>query len=482
MAPSSLRRQLLAWLLLPLAGVAVLNVWTGYLDALQTTDLLTERTLLASARMIAEQVHDQDGVVEALIPPSALELFVTDTPDRVVYRVIGPDGELVAGHPDVPLPPRPPDGLRPIVYDGTFRTERIREVAIMQPIVGYHPDSEAMVIVGQTLNARDRMTQMLWRKSLRDQGLLVVAAGSLALLGLHRGLAPLRRLRRALLARDPDGLAPLDPALVQHELRPVVVALNDALERLQAQIAAQRRFIANASHQLRTPLALLKTQARVGLREADSKAKDEALAGIDAGVDAITRMTTQLLSLARTEQDKVHLLRSEIDLAEVTRATLERFAERAVERRIDLGLEIADAPMRVRGNIALLGEMVGNLVDNALVHVPPGGSVTASLLREGPLVRFRLEDNGPGIPVPERERVFERFHRLLATAAEGTGLGLSIVREIVLAHGGTISLHDRQCGSGLVVSISLPAAADPVSSPRAGQAAASAPDVLRSSS
>jgi len=453
---SSLRAQLLSWLLLPLVGIAVFNVWTGHEEARQTADLLTDRILLASARMIAEQVRDQDGVVEALIPPSALEIFVADTPDRVVYRVIGPADELIAGHPDLPRPAQRLEDLSPRFFEGRFRTEPIREVAILQPVLGGKANETATVIVGQTLNGHDRMISTLWFQTWEDQTLLVIAAGSLAWLGLHMGLLPLRRLRDAVSRRDPDGLAPLDPALVQRELRPVVLALNDALERLQAQIAAQRRFIANASHQLRTPLALLKTQASVGLRDPDPQAKDEALAGIDASVDAMARMTGQLLSLARTEQDKGHLLRSEIDLAEVTRATLERFAAQAVDQGIDLGLEVTAAAMPVRGNSALLGEMVANLVENALRHVPAGGSVTATLLQADEHVVFTLEDTGPGIPAAERRHVFERFHRLLASPTEGTGLGLSIVREIVLAHGGTIVLRDGTAGSGLLVDVRLP--------------------------
>jgi two-component system, OmpR family, sensor histidine kinase TctE len=316
-----------------------------------------------------------------------------------------------------------------------------------------------MIIVGQTLNGHDRLVSILWQKSLRDQALLVLTAGSLALLGLHMGLAPVRRLRDTVLKRDPGGLAPLDPGLVQNELRPVVLALNDAWARLQAQIAAQRRFIANAAHQLRTPLAVLKTQARVGLEEAGLSGKNEALTGIDVGVDALTRMTTQLLSLARTEQDKTHLLRAEIDLVEVTRTTLERFAGNAVDRSIDLGFEAVESPLIVRGNATLLSEMVGNLVENALRHVPRGGMVTASLRRDAPNIVFTLEDTGPGIPKGERARVFERFYRLLASGVDGTGLGLAIVREIVQAHGGTIALNDRVGGPGLVVEVRLPPAA-----------------------
>jgi two-component system sensor histidine kinase TctE len=193
----------------------------------------------------------------------------------------------------------------------------------------------------------------------------------------------------------------------------------------------------------------------VGLREAEPAAKDEALGGIDAGVDMMTRMTSQLLSLARAEQDHADLLRAPVDLAQIVRSALERHAARAVELGVDLGLEAEAA--EVMGDAALLYEMAANLIDNALQHVKAGGSVTASVRRDEGDAVFVLEDSGPGIPKAEQERVFERFHRVLGAAGSGTGLGLAIVREIASAHGGTVGLRDRVAGAGLVVEVRLPA-------------------------
>jgi two-component system sensor histidine kinase TctE len=270
----SLRRELLAWLLVPLAGVVGFNAWSAHSGAVETANLITDRTLLASARVIAEQVKETDGSVEALIPPSALEMFASPERDRVIYRIMAPSGELIAGFPDVAIPPHPPRDLQPVFFEARFRVEDIRVVAIAQPVVSRTAGGNALVVVGTTLHSRDQLVRELWTRSLRDQTLLVGIAALLALLGLQRGLAPLLSLSKELAQRDPRSLHRLEHTNVQSELKPLIDALNHAFERVQAYIALQRRFIANASHQLRTPLAILKTQSTVGLRETGSAAKD----------------------------------------------------------------------------------------------------------------------------------------------------------------------------------------------------------------
>ncbi|MDQ0472318.1 sensor histidine kinase [Labrys wisconsinensis] len=461
MAPRSLRRELLAWLVVPLAAVVCFNVWTTYENASATAGLITDRTLLASARVIAERIRQSDGALEAPIPPSALEMFASDEPDRVIYHVTAPDGTLIAGYPDVMAPPQPPKGLEPVYFDAVFRDQPIRAVAIAQPIIGAGRPGSALVAVGQTLRAHDKLVTGLWLKALRDQVLLVAAAGLLAAFGLRRGLAPVMRLREAVVERDPTELKPFATDKVQAELRPLVEALNEAFDRVQRLIATQRRFVANAAHQLRTPLALLKTQANVGLREADPRAKDEALAAVDASVDQMAHLSNQLLFLARAEQGSASLRKAEVDFGATTREALEGLAQMALTRDIDLGFEAAAEPFRLWGHSTLLRELVVNLVDNALRYTPAGGMVTASLRRAGGDVVLTIEDSGPGIPLADRERVFERFYRRPDAGSEGTGLGLAIVREIVSSHEGQVQLGDRTPPPGLLVEVRLPAHGPP---------------------
>jgi two-component system sensor histidine kinase TctE len=348
--------------------------------------------------------------------------------------------------------------LEPLYFDAEFRGRRVRAVAIAQPIIASQNGGNALVAVGQTLQSHDQLVTSLWLKALRDQVLLVVAAGVLALFGLRRGLAPLIALRKEVVERAPEALLPFGTATVQNELRPLVDVLNEAFARIQRQIATQRRFVANAAHQLRTPLALLKTQATVGLRETGASAKDEALSAIDTTADAMSRLSNQLLSLARAEQGSASLRKENVDFDAITREAIESLSGLAVARGIDLGFEGQSEPPAVFGHATLLRELVVNLVDNALRYAPSGGVVTVTLRGGADGVVLRVEDNGPGIPPDERERVFERFYRCLAGGAEGTGLGLAIVREIVLSHDGTISLADCVPPSGLLVSVRLPPA------------------------
>ncbi|GLS17132.1 sensor histidine kinase [Labrys miyagiensis] len=455
----SLRRELLGWLVLPLTAVVSYNVWNSYSDARETADLLTDRTLISSARSIAENIHESDGVIQAPIPPSALEMFATDDRDHVIYRVNGPRGELVAGYPDTLPPPETPTNFRHIYFKGSYRGEAVRAVALAQPVVSATGKSgEALVIVGQTLRSHDRLVNNLWLRALRDEMLLVAVAGILALLGLRRGLTPLLRLRDEVRQRGPDTLEPLDTTDVQTELRPLVTALNEALAQVQRQVAAQRRFVANAAHQLRTPLALLKAQVGVGLRAPDAPAARESLTAAGATVEGMTRLSNQLLSLARAEQGSALLHREKVDFNALCRDAVEDLAIMAVERGIDLGFDGAPAPLQVNGHPTLLREMATNLVENALRYTPKGGTVTARVRAAGgSTVTLRVEDDGPGIPADEREKVFERFYRRLGTGIEGTGLGLAVVKEIVSSHEGEIELADNAPPPGLLVKVTLPA-------------------------
>jgi two-component system sensor histidine kinase TctE len=457
MAVRSLQRELLGWLVVPLTAVVSFNVWTTYENAVETADLITDRTLLASARVIAEDIRENEGVLEAPIPPAALEMFVGDEPDLVVYRVAAPGGQVIAGYPDIIAPPEQLASLKPAYFVTTFRDQPVRAVAISQPIVSEHNPGNAMVAVGQTLRSHDKLVTNLWLKSLRDQVLLIAAAGLLAVFGLRRGLAPIMRLRNDVVERDPAELKPFATETVQIELRPLVEALNEAFDRVQRLIATQRRFVANAAHQLRTPLALLKTQVAVGLREPEIVAKQEALAAVDASVDRMTRLSNQLLSLARAEQGSSSLMKDQVDFGAVARDALEGLTQKALSRNIDLGFEPDGHRLVVWGHPTLLRELVVNLVDNALRYTPPGGLVTARVARNGDEVVLQVEDNGPGIPDAAKEKVFERFYRGPEPDNEGTGLGLAIVREIVASHDGRIKLSDRTPPSGLIVEIALPA-------------------------
>jgi two-component system, OmpR family, sensor histidine kinase TctE len=462
MAARSLRLQLLGWLLVPLAGIVIVNTWVTYRSARITAGIITDHTLLASARAMAEQIQLADGVMEAIVPPSALEMFASEAADRVYYRIEESDaiaiGHLIAGWPDLPRPLSLPNESAPSYFDSQFRGQDLRLVAIRQPVAG-NPPRAAVIVVGETLGGRTRMIADLWVQGFLQQALLVLIAGVFAWFGLQRGLKPLLRLRDAVVARRPNELEPFSGASLQRELQPLVAALNEHMNQVKRWSEAQRRFIANAAHQLRTPVTLLSAQATYALRATSTPEKDEALQAIGANLQQMTRLANQLLTLSRVEPGGRPFIVEMVDMVAVTRRALESLVGTALERDMDLGFDSQAPKAIVRGDSTMLQELVVNLADNALRYTPAGGVVTVAIWRAGADWQLTVRDNGPGIPAEERERVFERFYRVLGSSAEGSGLGLAIAKEIVEASGGRITLAAAMPeGGGLLVQVNLPAA------------------------
>ncbi|WP_349956599.1 sensor histidine kinase [Rhizobium sp. ZPR3] len=449
---TSLRAQLFAWVVLTLIGAICINLYLSFRSADATANLVTDHTLLASARVIAEAVRvDASGTVQIDIPPAALEMFDTGYGDRVFYQVVTAWGNLIAGFPDLPRPKRDLTG-----EDRVFRTDGVRVLMLSHPVVGLDQDGTISVAVAITHNSQYAMRRRLWLSDFTKQLALVLLAGLVTIVGLQRGLAPVLRLRDAVRERGRQRLDPLDPHMVQNELRPLVHALNDHMERVQNQMAAQRRFVSNAAHQLRTPLALISTQASFAARETDNIRRDEALTALRSSTRQVTRLASQLLTLSRAEPGSRRPRNDTIDLAETARRVLETLAEEALRRNIDLGLEADETPVHIEGDGTMLREMLVNLVDNALRYTQAGGRVTVGIGREGDTALLWVEDNGPGIPEAERAQVFERFYRIMGTEPEGSGLGLAIVREVVDGAGGSVTLGET-AGGGLLVSVRLPA-------------------------
>lgn len=447
----SLRLQLLAWVVLPLAGLAAINLWTSQRNALATADLVTDRMLVGSARAIAEQVAMADGALDATVPPAAIEMFDTGDRDSVYYRVETAGGRLLTGYPDLPVASERGS------IEASYRDHPLRLATLSHAVIGAGADSPIKVTVGVTLAGHDAMVKRLWLGAFAQQLALVAIAGVFALLGLRRGLAPLIRLRDAVRSRSRSDLEPVEVPGAQSEIRPLIEALNAYMQRVRAQMAAQRRFIANAAHQLRTPLALLSTQASYALRETEADRRQEALVALQTSSGKLARLAEQLLTLSRAEPGSRRPRADRIDLTEAARQVLEAQAPAAIKRDIDLGLD-ENGPVPVIGDGTMLREMIVNLVDNALRYSEPGGSVTVRLAASDSEAGLTVSDTGPGIPAEEREHVFERFYRLPGSAEEGSGLGLAIVREVVENAGGSVTLGDA-AGGGLKVEVRLPLAA-----------------------
>jgi two-component system sensor histidine kinase TctE len=452
--------NLLIWVVVPSLLVLAGGAWLSYLSAMRQATLVMDRQLTASARMIAESVNGDGGVLEVVIPPAALELFASDSHDEVAYAVFSPNGELLAGYPGLETPPGLSAASAPAYFATLFRTESMRATLFDQPVVTPTGLVEVRVIVGETLKARDQMGQTLWLRGFLEQAALVLAGALFVWIGINRELRPLLQLRQTVLARPADCFDPLDDQAVQAEIRPLVLALNSHMERLRAQLERQRRFLDSAAHQLRTPLAIMKTQIGYARRILEPVEVAGALVEVDSGLSAMTRLTNQLLALGGVEHQR-GLVRTEIiDLGAVARETVMEASRRALDAGIELAFD-TDVQCDIAGTPLLVLEMLNNLVDNAIRHAGTGATAAFSVRRASGAVLLRAEDNGRGVAAEDRAGLLERFHRGRNASPGGSGLGLSIVAEIAEALGGSIDLPPPRGGRGFCVLIRLPVAAPP---------------------
>jgi two-component system sensor histidine kinase TctE len=447
-----IRTLLLGWLLVPLALVLAASSVASYTTALRIASEAYDRALLDPALAIAQRLSAADGAVELDLAPAQLELLRVDSTDRV-YFAISAGGRLVAGQPEVPPPPEEPAEGAPVFYDGAVRGEPVRVAAMVVPFA----DGPALVQVAETRVKRERMVRQLFASTALPEIAFFIVALAVVWYGVGRGLAPLEDLRAELAARAPRDLRPVAEDRAPLEVRPLVQALNDLLRRLAESIDAQSRFVADAAHQLRTPLAALQAQVDAARREAMPPELAATVDHLHAAARRAAHLARQLLTLAAVEPSTGRPFAPEpADLAAVAQARVADWVARADTKAIDLGFELAPAP--VAGEPGLLVELAANLVDNALHYTPRGGEVTLRTGRRDGQAFLEVEDNGPGIPAADRERVLERFHRVKGTPGEGSGLGLAIVREIAHRHGGTVGIGTPASGRGTVVAVSFPAA------------------------
>jgi two-component system sensor histidine kinase TctE len=449
----SLRTRLLGWLLVPVGLFVLVTGSMAYDAARETAGLLQDNALLASARIIGEEVNWENGVLVARIPPAALEMFESPNQDQVFYRIVKGRTGLLGGNPELALPAQATPA--PAFYDTTLDGRPIRAVAYERELYDSGATEPVTVIVGKTQASYRAMIESLWYPQLVRQGLMLALVTALVLLGLTFELGPLIRLKDDVADRDALQLVPVRIERLPSELRPVVDAINQCIARLKLHATTQHKFIADAAHQLRTPLALLGAQIECARPCVHcGPLLTDALAGIRRSSGKMTEMTNQLLLLAQAESSPPGRTPVKVDMSAVVSCVLEELVVAAQRRRIDLGAELTGMA-NVPGSATLLMALVTNLVDNAIRYTQEGGRVTATCRVDGDEVVLRVIDNGPGIPAEARAHVFERFYRG-ATDAEGTGLGLSIVREIAHSHGGTVALRPHAEHVGLVVTVRLP--------------------------
>jgi len=448
---SSLRRQLLLWVLLPLASAVAIDAWLIFNSAVDTAADVQDRLLLGSARMIAQQISYEDGAFQHHIPPAALELFQSELPDRIFYRVTTGAGQLLAGYTDLQVPALNFPTDSPYFFGSTMRGEPVRVVAFFQPVIGNPSGLPVVVEVAQTTHAQAQLTSRLWLHAVAQQLLILALATIFILFGLHRGLRPLIRLRNDVRARKEGSLQLLQTDRIPAELTPLVDSFNDYIERLETHTNRRSAFIQNAAHQLRTPLAVLNTQISDALR-ADSKvAADVPLLAARQTLQQTTRLVNQFLTLSAVEAHVAVLTpASTATFCELVQKALEDLAFQAHRKNIDLGFERSGPETHVSIDPVALREIAVNVIDNAIRYTPAAGTVTVRVRSADGAISLEVLDNGPGIPAESRDKVFDRFFRLGNSASTGSGLGLAIVKELVSQCGGLMQLQAAESGgSGL---------------------------------
>ena len=457
--PATLRRHLLLWLLPPLLVLWAIGSVIDYDIAKRFANLAYDRALLDSALDIGRQVREVNDRIYVDLPKVAIDMLQTGEHGRTYYRVTGPQGEHITGDPDLPTPD--PNAERVRYDDEIYHGRPIRIVAVRIPVRPGSGKGAVTVQVAEPVTVRDESARDIMLRMMLPEALWIYLAAVAVWYGVRRGLLPLARLRREIEDRSHLDLSPLSEEQTPHEVQPVIHAMNELLLRLSSTMAAQQRFIADAAHQLRTPVAGIKTQTELALRLTDPVERQQALQQVHTATEHLSHLIHQLLALARSEPGTQSAHATEpLDLGREMREATSEWVPRALRRNIDLGFEGPEQSVMVNGNAILLREMLNNLLDNAVRYSPPGSRVTVQVVRDGGgHALLQVEDNGAGIPQEDRARVFERFYRALGTEGDGCGLGLAIVREVAQGHGATVSLDSGAGGRGTAVMVRFPAAA-----------------------
>lgn len=447
--PLGLRQRLMLALMVPLTAVFAIGVILDYRLAKETADAAFDQSLADAALDIASHIQASEGDLDVELSSEAEAMLRSDGKDHIYFAVRDGDGRLLAGDRDLVAGEAAADGQM-LFIDSRFRDGWTRAVvhrvdAATGPIT---------ITVAETLSKRNRASRKILTAMILPNLIVIVGTLLAVYLGVRRGLRPLDEVEEAIATRSPRDLREIDTTETPREIRPLVARLNDLFGLLREAAAGQQRFLADAAHQLRTPLAGLQTQIELATVEGRFQSDPERLASIEEATGRIAHLVDQLLVFARSEPAAAATQIFEpvpLDLLLEKAASI--FLDRALSKGIDLGFDIA--PVTVNGIPWMLREALTNLIDNALRYTPGGGTITVrSSRREGNAV-LEVEDNGPGIPAEEQEKIFDRFYRIPGTAGEGCGLGLTIVREIAHLHGAEVRLATLQ-GGGLRISLMFP--------------------------
>jgi two-component system sensor histidine kinase TctE len=458
----SLFGEILDWMLTPLLLLWPLSLALTWFVAQGIASKPFDRALEYNLQALTRFVVIQEEQVQFRINDQARDLLRADDIDLIYHQVVSPRGEVISGDPDLPLPR---DNETPVPGRVMLRTDTVRgdEVRVAYLWLAQSDNNRRLVLmqIAETMGKRSTLATEIITGVMVPQFVILPLAVLLVWLALVRGIRPLNELEQRIRARKPDDLSPIEESFVPQEVAPLVSSINDLLNRLKASLSTQKRFLADAAHQLKTPLAGLRMQADLAQRENDPKEIRNSLQHIARSSVRATHTVNQLLALARAETTGRNLPNTDIDLAQLVTEVVQDSVPRALEHGVDLGYEGPNQISRehhIEGNHTLLQEMVRNLVDNAINYSGRQGVVTVRVFFDpySGVQILQVEDNGPGIPENERELVLQPFYRALGTNVDGSGLGLAIVQEIAQQHGADIAMdaaHPERLQPGLKVSV-----------------------------
>ena len=452
----SLFGEILDWMLVPLLLLWPMSIAITYLVAKSIANHPFDRALENRVTVLAQQIKEQDGKLVLVLPAAVHDFVRADDVDNTYYQLLDQQGDKQEGDRDMPLPN---DEERPPIWTVQLRNDTMHNTDVRVAYMYVNPsrpkqdhlDHNApphlvLVQLAETLDKRTELANQIVKGVILPEFIILPIALALIWFALSRGLLPLAELQQRIRRRQPGDLSPIDSRQVPEEITPLVGSLNDMLERLAQNIASQKRFIADAAHQMKTPLAGMRMQSELALRQTSAEEIHRSLMQLAKSSEAATRLVNQLLALARAENqtpDATPLVA--LELTELARETVQAWVQMSFANKIDLGFEQPGHAVMTRGNPTMLREMLNNLLDNALRYTPAGGSVTLRVRAdvEERKAIIEVEDTGPGIPAAERAHVFERFYRILGSTSEGSGLGLAIVREIAQQHGAEIDIFNN---------------------------------------
>ncbi|HEY9730702.1 MAG TPA: sensor histidine kinase [Drouetiella sp.] len=457
---ASIRRQLLLWLLIPLLSLAIVSTILANMLGVNLARNIYDKQLLNSADSVVARLKVHDAILRVDLPPAARAILRHNNQDDFYFQILTPEGQRITGDEQLPPPIKLPmeEGSEP-----TFRTiqlgdKQLRVVCLLTPVSDYSLN-QVIVEAAETRNTRSELAGQITMSILFAQLLLIASGGIAIWIGIGRGLLPLTNVEKAVESRMPGDLSPLS-VVAPVEVNSLIKALNRLFQQLKDDLDLQERFISNAAHQLRTPLAALGIYSDLARKMTSDQALLAVLDDLDNGINRMTKLVNRLLSLARSEPQVAAARANTIfDLNNSASVMAAAHVPQALKKKIEIEFLSADEPALVYGEPNAVEELLSNLIENAVVYGPTGGSVIVKVLNENGRASVVVEDDGPGIPPAERGRVFERFYRMPGTDKPGTGLGLAIVREIAHSHNAVVDIASGSTFRGTAIRVEFPAPA-----------------------